>query len=404
MMRGSLQFRLVGALVASACALGSAPSHSQGSYSPYDESAATALARYVRTLASDPKDFQSLIGAGKAALELGDAQAAGGFFARADEANPRSPLPQAGMGAVAVANGDPQGALPYFQRAQQLGAPIAMFACDRGLAYDLLGQQAKAQADYRIALGGRDGDETRRRLALSLAISGDRNGALQTLAPLAARGDAGVPRVRAFIFALTGDSGAAMNAINAAMPGSWSRIAPFVQRLPALSAGQRAAAVNLGIFPDNGQPAYAAAASPAPVDRLADLEALLRVGPAPQSSQRPAVRPAVQAPARPVQVVYARGAAPASNFGPKIWLQLASGSDDEALSGRFERLKSENPDLFDGLTPYVARTAGGARLLVGPFHGRSDAAILAQDFASVGINASNFINSQADRIAPLAAE
>jgi Flp pilus assembly protein TadD len=405
MMRGSLQFRLVGALVASACALGSAPSCAQGSYSPYDESAATALARYVRTLASDPKDFQSLIGAGKAALELGDAQAAGGFFARADEANPRSPLPQAGMGAVAVANGDPQGALPYFQRAQQFGAPIAAFACDRGLAYDLLGQQAKAQADYRIALGGRDGDETRRRLALSLAISGDRNGALQTLAPLAARGDAGVPRVRAFIFALTGDSAAAMNAINAAMPGSWSRIAPFVQRLPALSAGQRAAAVNLGIFPDNGQPAYAAAASPAPsVDRLADLEALLRVGPAPQSSQRSVVRQAVQAPARPVEVAYARGAAPASYFQPKIWLQLASGSDDGALSSQFEHLKSKNPDLFDGLTPYVARTPGGARLLVGPFRGRSDAAILAEDFSSVGINASNFTNSQADRIAPLAGE
>jgi len=401
-MRGSLQFRLAGALVAAACALAAAPGSAQGSYSPYDESAATALARYVRTLASEPTDFQSLIGAGKAALALGDPQAAGGFFARADEVNPRSPLPQAGMGAVAVANGDPQGALPYFQRAQQLGAPVAMFACDRGLAYDLLGQQAKAQADYRIALGGRDADETRRRLALSLAISGDRNGALQTIAPLAARGDAGVPRVRAFIFALTGDSGTAMNAVNAAMPGSWSRIAPFVQRLPSLTAGQQAAAVNLGIFPDSGQPAYAAARPASPsTDRLADLEALLRVGPAPQSNQS---RPAVQAPARPVQVAYAKAPGPASNFQPKIWLQLASGQDDEALSGRFERLKSRNPDLFDGLKPYVAKTPNGARLLVGPFRGPSDAAILAQDFASVGIRASDFTNSQADRIAPLADE
>ena len=55
------------------------------------------------------------------------------------------------MGAVSVANGDPQAALPYFQRAQQLGAPLATFACDRGLAYDLLGQQSRAQADYRVA-------------------------------------------------------------------------------------------------------------------------------------------------------------------------------------------------------------------------------------------------------------
>ena len=400
MMRGSLQFRLAGALVACACALGAAPGQAQGSYSPYDESPAAALARYVRTLASDPKDFQSLIGAGKAALELGDAQAAGGFFARADEVNPTSPLPQAGMGAVAVANGDAQGALPYFQRAQQRGEPVSSFACDRGLAYDLLGQQAKAQADYRVAISGRDGDEARRRLALSLAISGNRAAALQTLAPLSARGDAGVPRVRAFIFALTGDSNAAMTAINAAMPGSWSRVAPFVQRLPSLSAGQRAAAVNLGIFPDNGQATYAAAPAAPSGDRLADLEALLRVGPAPQSGQAPAV----QAPARPVQASYVRHVAPAPNFQPKIWLQLGSGSDDDALSGKFERLKSRNPDLFDGLTPYVARTAAGSRLLVGPFRGRSDAQNLAADFATVGIDVSNFTNSQADRIAPLASE
>ena len=404
-MRGSLQFRLAGALGACACALVAAPAAAQGSYSPYDESPAAALARYVRTLASHPTDFQSLIGAGKAALELGDAQAAAGFFARADEANPRSPLPQAGMGAVSVANGAPQTALPYFQRAQQLGAPLASYACDRGLAYDLLGQQANAQADYRVALGSRDGDEARRRLALSLAISGDRNAALQTLAPLAARGDAGVPRVRAFVLALTGDSNAAMNAINAAMPGSWARVAPFVQRLPSLSAGQRAAAVNLGIFPNNGDTAYAVAAPSTPAaDRLADLEALLRAGPPPQPRQPAALQPAVRQPARPVQLAYARPAASAARAQPKIWLQLASGSDDTGLSSEFQRLKSKNPDLFDGLQPYVARTAGGARLLVGPFRGRSDAEILAEDFASVGIDAANFTNSQADRIAPLAAE
>jgi hypothetical protein len=96
--------------------------------------------------------------------------------------------------------------------------------------------------------------------------------------------------------------------------------------------------------------------------------------------------------------------ASAARSQSKIWLQLASGSDDNGLSSEFQRLKSKNPDLFDGLRPYVARTAGGARLLVGPFRGRSDAEILAEDFASVGIDAANFTNSQADRIAPLAAQ
>ena len=139
-MRGLLGISFIGALVgfAAGAAIMSVPATAQGSYSPYAESPAAALARYVRTLASDPKDFDALIGAGRAALELGDAQAAAGFFARADDVNPRSPLPQAGMGAVSVANGNAQGALPYFKRAQQLGASLATIGCDLGLANDLL--------------------------------------------------------------------------------------------------------------------------------------------------------------------------------------------------------------------------------------------------------------------------
>lgn len=395
-MRGNLNHSIRLAAIAAVCAASlSVPAKAQPADTP-----ATILDRCLRTLASDPKDFNSLINAGRAAVKIGDPEAAAGFFARADEVNPRSPYPQAGMGAVSVANGQPQAAMPYFARALQLGATVGSIGADRGLAYDLMGMQAQAQADYRAALSGADGTEARRRLALSLAISGDRAGALQTLAPLAASGDPATSRIRAFILALTGDANAAMVATDAAMPGSWASVAPFLKRLAVLQPAQKAAAVNLGIFPDNGQAAYAAAPS---ADRLADLEALLRVGPGPASAQ-PAVQPAVQAPPRPMQASYVRHVAPVSSFQPKIWLQLGSGSDDDALSGKFERLKSRNPDLFDGLTPYVARTAAGSRLLVGPFRGRSDAQNLASDFASVGIDSSNFTNSQADRIAPLAAE
>lgn len=399
-MRGSVHIRLAGALVACACVLAAAPLPAQGSYSPYDESPAAALARYVRSLASDPNDFESLIGAGKAALALDDTQAAAGFFARADEVNPRSPLPQAGMGAVAVANGDPQAALPYFKRAQQLGLPLASFACDRGLAYDLMGQQAQAQADYRAALATRDADEARRRLALSLAISGDRNGALQALAPLSAKGDGGVARVRAFVLALSGDSNGAMRAIDAAMPGSSAKVSPFLQRLPGLTAGQQAAAVNLGMFPDAGA-AYAYA-TPAG-DRLAGIDALLTDTP-----QQPAAQPTFRAPP-PVQVAYVKPPVasiqrPVAASQPKLWLQLASGSDVDALASRFRRLKAKAPEVFDGIKPYVAQSGDGARLVVGPFRGTSDAEIFAQDLETIGISPMKWTNSQADRIAPLAAE
>lgn len=425
-MRGPLNVRLFAALLVGASAIvAAAPAAAQGSYSPYNETASAALARYVRALASDPQDFGSLIGAGKAALELGDTQAAAGFFARADEINPKSPLPQAGMGAVSAANGEPKAALPYFKHAQQLGAPLVTIACDRGLAYDLLGQQAQAQADYRLALNGPDADEARRRLALSLAISGDKAGALEALAPLAARGDATVARVRAFVLALTGDSNGAMTAIDAAMPGSWSRVSPFLQRLPALAAGQKAAAVNLGIFPDSGQVDYAYSA-PVPVappsapstlgavgtvssDRLAGIDALLlgrsTSPPAPGASPQPGWQTNV-----PVQAAYAAPPKPATVqrtaavVQSKIWLQLASGSNAAALSGQFRRLKSRDRELFDGIKGYVARGSDRARLLIGPFRGASDAQIFAEDLESIGITAFKWSNSPSDVIVPLATE
>lgn len=429
-MRGLSTISVLGAVLVCAgvplvCA---APAAAQGSYSPYDETPAAALARYIRALASDPHDFSSLIGAGKAALELGDTQAAAGFFARADEVNPKSPLPQAGMGAVSVANGEPLAALPYFARAQQLGAPLATFGCDRGLAYDLLGKQAQAQADYRASLGGLDSDEARRRLALSLAISGDKNGALQALAPLAAKNDPGAARVRAFVLALTGDSNGAMAAIDAAMPGSWARVAPFLQRLPSLAAGEKAAAVNLGIFPDANSGATYAYATPARVppatlgvvnsvstDRLAGTDALL-TQPAPPPAAAPQTAPLVEQalsqPAQPsaVQLAYAAPPKPATverteaASDGRIWLQLASGPNAAALQGQFQRIKSRNRDLFDGISGYVANTANRARLLIGPFRGPSDAEIFADDLHTVGIDAFRYSNSQADTIVPLGTE
>ena len=342
-----------GALLAcaGACALRRAPAAAQGSYSQYDESPAAALARYVRTLASDPKDFASLIGAGKAALELGDAQAAAGFFARADEVNPHSPLPQAGMGAVSVANGDAAGGAALFRpRPATRRAGRRRFGCDRGLAYDLLGQQAQAQADYRAAIGGLDGDEARRRLALSLAISGDRAGALQTLAPLAAKGDPGVARVRAFVLALTGDSNAAMSAINAAMPGSSARVAPFIQRLPALPRAKSGGGQSRHLpgFRDasltrSAPPSVGAAVNSVSTDRLADIDALLGAAAQPAEATPAPARPLATASSLTQRRRSGQRPAHAVSFQPKIWLQLASGSDVDALSDRFQRLKSHEP-------------------------------------------------------------
>jgi Flp pilus assembly protein TadD len=405
-LKSHLLFLCAGALAAAPAAAAAADGqYGYGYQAP--ESSAAALARNVRALASNPKDFGSLIGAGKAALELGDTQAAAGFFARADEVNPRSPLPQAGMGAVSVANGDASAAMPYFGRAMQLGASLSQIGCDRGLAFDLLGQQKQAQADYRAALSGPDATEARRRLALSLAVSGDKTGALQTLAPLSAKGDPAAGRVRAFVLALSGDTNGAMVAIDAAMPGSWSRVSPLLQRLQGLAPGQKAAAVNLGIFPGESsvQVASNTISSPysvkpsAPTDRLAGIEEQLR------SYQQEDVRPAP--PAAATQVAYVappvRQQAPAraAPTRPRVWLQLASGSNPQALPDQFRRIKSRNRDLFDGISGYVAKGGDRARLVIGPFRGPSDAQTFAEDLQTAGIDAFSWTNSESDQIVPL---
>ena len=416
-MRGLLRNHGIWALLA--CASGAslviAAPAAAASYSPYNETPAAALARYVRALASDPKDFDALIGAGRSALELGDTQAAAGFFARADSVNPASPLPQAGMGAVQAAKGDANAALPYFARAQQLGASAAMIGCDRGLAYDLLGQQAKAQTDYRAALAGPDRDEARRRMALSLAIAGDRAGALNMLAPLSAKGDSAVGRVRAFVLALTGDSKDAMSAINAAMPGSWSRVQPFLQRLPTLAAGQKAAAVNLGIFPDSSTgTAYAYATpvrtTPSTVgfnttvtsDRLSGVDDLLRqpsAAPQPDALPPQATQVAYSAPIRAITVHRAATTRPA-----EIWLQLASGRNRDAFEDQYRKLKQYHPTMLEGITGYLAQSSDRARLLIGPFRNSSEAQTFADDLRSDGINAFRWTNSPSDTIVPIATE
>jgi tetratricopeptide (TPR) repeat protein len=232
------------------------------------ETPGAALSRNIRVLAASPRDYNALIGAGRAALELGDVQAAAGFFGRAEEVNPNAPAAKVGLGAAMAHMGDPDGAIFYFNQASRLGAQPLTMAVDRGMARDLLGDLSGAQADYRLAIASLGSDEARRRLALSLAIARDKKGALDTLQPLLNRHDAAAQRTRAFVLALLGDQIGAAQAIDSVMPGTAARFAPFFRYLPNLSVTEKAAAVHLGIFPENAATRIAQAQSvplPAPV-------------------------------------------------------------------------------------------------------------------------------------------
>lgn len=219
----------------------------------------SALSRYLRMLASNPRDLASLTGAGRAALAVGDASAALGFYARAEEIAPRNGRIKAGLASALVQMEQPRTALKLFDEAVALGVPTAEIAADRGLAHDLNGDARRAQADYTIALRSNNDDETARRLALSMAVSGDRDGALAILSPLLRRRDSGAERAKAFVLALTGDPAGAAGVVRAAMPAAQaSAMLGFMNRLNGLNPAQKALAVNFGYFPSDGR-SYSAA-------------------------------------------------------------------------------------------------------------------------------------------------
>ncbi|MDR6788661.1 tetratricopeptide (TPR) repeat protein [Sphingomonas sp. BE138] len=213
---------------------------------------ADRLADVVRRLGSAPRDLSALIEAGELSFALGDATAAAAFFTRAEAIDPNNGRVKAGIARILVNGERPGEALRYFEQAQRHGAPMAAYADDRGLAYDLIGEQARAQQDYRLALaqGGRDAaelDEIRRRYALSLGISGRQEEALAQIDPLLRKSDRGAWRARAFILAMNGDVSGANKIATGMMPrGMASGLAAFFQRLPTLSPVDRAFAVHFG--------------------------------------------------------------------------------------------------------------------------------------------------------------
>ncbi|MCY7280192.1 MAG: hypothetical protein LH610_04725, partial [Sphingomonas bacterium] len=241
----------------------------------------TSLAGALRTLSTEPRNFLALIAAGRASLDMGDTQAAAGFYGRAEEVAPQSPVPKIGIGAAMTAMGDARGAMTYFDRAQALGAPQSLLALDRGLAFDLTGQQGKAQSDYRVAMFGARADEARRRLALSLAISKDIRGAAAMLEPLLSRRDAAAVRTNAFVLALAGDREGARRTIDAAMPGAGARFEPFFRLLPVLRPDEKAMAVHLGEFPKDAAQRYAQAEriSPSPVMSIGNRPEIMTASP-----------------------------------------------------------------------------------------------------------------------------
>ena len=329
------------------------------------------------------------------------------------------------MGAVQVANGDAKAAMPYFTRAQQLGATQAMLGCHRGLAYDLLGQQA--QRAGRLSRGAercrrRGGPPPPRAQPRHQRRQGRRDrGAGAAFGERRCRRRPG-PRLRAR--ADRRSQCARSPRSTPPCPAAASSVAPFLQRLPSLPAGQKAAAVNLGIFPDADQPAYAYAAPSGPrprpqpsdsvsTDRLAGIDALLASAAAPPAAH-------AQAPQQPSQQQAHRSRSASlirRRRRPATVQRTASARAAENLArssraGRTRRLwravradEIRSSELFKGIPAYVAQSADRARLRDRPlprnFRRRDPSPTTFTPSASMPFRWSN---SDSDRIVPVAGE
>jgi len=214
---------------------------------------AADLNSHLSRLAANPRDVSALIGAGEAALALDDPRAAAGFFARADAVQPSNGRIKAGLGRVMLKMQNPAEALRLFDQAARMGYPDAGFLSDRALARDLTGDQAGAQRDYQTALHRTPDDpELIRRYAASLGISGQIDAADKVLQPLLYKSDRAAWRYRAFILAMNNKQADAKKIADETMPRQLaSAILPYMQKMPNLTAAQKAAAVHFGHFPTN---------------------------------------------------------------------------------------------------------------------------------------------------------
>lgn len=214
---------------------------------------ADRLAANLVVLAQNPRDVRALTEAGLSAVAVGDGAAALSFLGKAEALAPTDGRIKAGLGSALLLLEKPADAIRFFNEAAALGVPEAEIAADRGLAHDLRGDPRRAQRDYALALRRGPDDEITRRYALSLGISGDREGALELLDPLLRRQDLAAWRARAFILAMTGDVPGAEGLAQRIMPGgSGASMSPFLRRLATLDFANRAMAVNLGIMPSLG--------------------------------------------------------------------------------------------------------------------------------------------------------
>lgn len=211
---------------------------------------AVELRSAMRRIAQYANDADALADAGNASLTLGDANAALNFFTRANALRPNNGRIVSGLATATVRTENPFEALRLFDDAVRLGISERSIAVDRALAFDLLGNFARAQQDYKLARTASTSDDLIIRQAISLSLAGDKSAADGLLLPLLKKNNAAAWRARAFMLAARGDFRESTKVTQGFMDAnSAQRMERFLRLMPELTGAQQAAAIHLGHFP-----------------------------------------------------------------------------------------------------------------------------------------------------------
>jgi Flp pilus assembly protein TadD len=146
---------------------------------------ASAVGFFRRAHAENERDFEALLGLGTALLRVGANDEAAEVLRKALALKPDDPDARREHGNAMIALGQPALAVKEFEAAFEKNQD-ARALNGLGLAYDLMGDQGAAQAQYRAGLQLEPGNiALRNNLALSLAVSGHYAESLHLLEPIA---------------------------------------------------------------------------------------------------------------------------------------------------------------------------------------------------------------------------
>nr|WP_298895475.1 SPOR domain-containing protein [uncultured Altererythrobacter sp.] len=398
-----------------------------------------ALRNALQRLARQPQSAQALVDAGDASLALNDYSAAEGFYARALQLSPNSAAAKLGLASVYLKTRQPVEALQMFAEAERAGASVDAILGDWGLAQDLVGNNELAQQSYRTFLARGNDDEVTRRLAISLAIAGQRDEFEAALRPLLARQDLAAFRARAFGLAILGDTDQAARLANQLLPPDLSsRMAPYFEFMPRLTKSQQAAAANLGIFPRAAQigrdDPQMASLGRGEDPRMARVDERLAPRGAPLGTRVDNSPPEPSGESRLARIAREQASVadafsgfiapeelPAATSDGAVdistieipreqskpeppqhpsrhWVQMATGRDIGALRFDWRRMMRRAPELLDGREAYTTRWGQANRLLTGPFASRDDARQLVRDLRRQGFDSFSYTSPEGEKI------